>query len=334
MRRHFIALAMALALGAADHSYSATSGTDLVNLGSAQFTVDPSFTTATYTQSISSLTFNTKPQLGDTLTGLFASEQDWSSYASFGLTMTPSLGNTSLFFTVQFYDSALTLIGTFEATTPLSLTPSVVMLGRLLDGTGDFSSVAGMQFTWNGSEQVNVALSDIVGFPAPTSGFFVARAPGGVQFFTSDDNNVQLAPEDEEWKPVVPPISLNSLPAGGTSWAALSDSNAKTDITPLDHKQVLSKLADLPVTGWSYTSAPSQRHFGPMAQDFHASFQLGNDERRISTIDADGVALAAIQGLIAELKSRQQRSAEQARRLADLESELATLAERLAAADR
>jgi hypothetical protein len=191
-----------------------------------------------------------------------------------------------------------------------------------------------MQFTWNGSEQVNVALSDIVGFPAPTSGFFVARAPGGVQFFTSDDNNVQLAPEDEEWKPVVPPISLNSLPAGGTSWAALSDSNAKTDISPLDHKEFLSKLAELPVTGWSYTAAPAHHHVGPMAQDFHAAFQLGNDDLRISTIDADGVALAAIKGLIAELESRQQRSAEQARRLAELESELATLAERLAAAGR
>lgn len=208
------------------------------------------------------------------------------------------------------------------------------MLGRILEGTGDFSSVVGMQFTWDGTGTPDVAISDVVGFPAPTSGFFVARAPGGVRFFTSNDNNVELVPEGEEWKPVVPPISLNSLPAGGTSWAALSDSNAKTDISPLDHKEVLSKLAELPVTGWSYTAAPAHHHVGPMAQDFHAAFQLGNDDLRISTIDADGVALAAIKGLIAELESRQQRSAEQARRLAELESELATLAERLAAAGR
>jgi hypothetical protein len=316
MRRHIIALAMALALVVADHSYSATSGTDLVNLGSAGFAVDPSITTATYTQSLTALSFSPAVALGDTLYGSFA-EQDWSRYASFGLRMTPSPSNTSLFFTVRFYDSALALIGTFEATTPLSLTPSVVMLGRLLDGTGDFSSVVGMQFTWDsdGSGPVNVALSDIVGFPAPTSGFFVARAPGGVRFFTSDDNNVELR-------------------AGETAWAIMSDRNAKTDITPLDHKEVLSKLAELPVTGWSYTAAPAHHHVGPMAQDFHAAFQLGNDDRRISTIDADGVALAAIKGLIAELESRQQRSAEQARRLAELESELATLAERLATAGR
>jgi hypothetical protein len=34
-----------------------------------------------------------------------------------------------------------------------------------------------------------------------------------------------------------------------------------------------------------------------MAQDFHAAFGVGESERTITTVDADGVALAAIQGL-------------------------------------
>jgi hypothetical protein len=34
-----------------------------------------------------------------------------------------------------------------------------------------------------------------------------------------------------------------------------------------------------------------------MAQDFYAAFDLGEDDRHISAVDADGVALAAIQGL-------------------------------------
>lgn len=34
-----------------------------------------------------------------------------------------------------------------------------------------------------------------------------------------------------------------------------------------------------------------------MAQDFYAAFGLGESEKHIGTIDADGVALAAIQGL-------------------------------------
>ena len=317
MRRRFITLAVVLAFGAANLSYSASTGTDLVNLGSTSFSVDPSVTTATYTQSASALNFTTSVLLADTLGGLFT-EQDWSSYASFGLRMSTSSTDNPplppLPFTVQFYDSAFNVVGTFIATTEnLSLTPSVVMLGRILDGTGNFASVVGMQFTWDGAGPVDVSISEVIGFPPPTSGFFVARAPGGVRFFTSDDNNVEL-------------------PAGGTAWAALSDKNAKTEVTPVDHKRVLSKLVALQVKEWSYTAAPSQRHVGPMAQDFHTAFRLGEDDRRISTIDADGVALAALKGLIAELKDREQRSADQARRLADLEAELADLVEQLGTA--
>jgi hypothetical protein len=40
-----------------------------------------------------------------------------------------------------------------------------------------------------------------------------------------------------------------------------------------------------------------------MAQDFHAAFALnGEDDRSIATVDPDGVALAAIQGLNAKLE--------------------------------
>ena len=49
---------------------------------------------------------------------------------------------------------------------------------------------------------------------------------------------------------------------------------------------------------WRYKEERSgSRHIGPMAQDFHVAFGLGDSERHISTVDADGVALAAIQGL-------------------------------------
>jgi hypothetical protein len=34
-----------------------------------------------------------------------------------------------------------------------------------------------------------------------------------------------------------------------------------------------------------------------MAQDFAAAFNVGEDERRLNTVDVDGVAIAAIKGL-------------------------------------
>jgi dTDP-4-amino-4,6-dideoxygalactose transaminase len=42
---------------------------------------------------------------------------------------------------------------------------------------------------------------------------------------------------------------------------------------------------------------------GVMAQDFYAAFGIGEDERHITTIDADGVAFAAIQGLNEKLET-------------------------------
>jgi trimeric autotransporter adhesin len=47
-----------------------------------------------------------------------------------------------------------------------------------------------------------------------------------------------------------------------------------------------------------------------MAQDFHAAFGVGPDERHITTVDADGVALAAIQGLNRKLEASRRENAE------------------------
>jgi hypothetical protein len=40
-----------------------------------------------------------------------------------------------------------------------------------------------------------------------------------------------------------------------------------------------------------------------VAQDFHAAFGLGADDKRIATLDSSGVALAAIQGLNQKLEA-------------------------------
>jgi len=80
-----------------------------------------------------------------------------------------------------------------------------------------------------------------------------------------------------------------------------SDKNAKMAIEPVDGQEILAKLATLPVSTWTYTDDTSRaRHVGPMAQDFHALFGLGATETGISTLDTSGVALAAIQALVAQ----------------------------------
>lgn len=76
-----------------------------------------------------------------------------------------------------------------------------------------------------------------------------------------------------------------------------SDRNAKENFAGVDGREVLEKVVNLPISSWNFKQEKSTRHIGPMAQDFHAAFDVGPDEKHIAAVDADGVALAAIQGL-------------------------------------
>jgi hypothetical protein len=139
------------------------------------------------------------------------------------------------------------------------------------------------------------------------------RAAGGYQLFadSSLSTGVYLAP-------------------GSGSWSSLSDRNAKENVDPVNVQDVLQKVAALPLSTWNYKSQDASiRHLGPMAQDFRAAFGLGESDRAITSVDEQGVALAAIQGLNEKVKELQtaldRRDAENAelkRRLERLEREL------------
>ena len=94
-----------------------------------------------------------------------------------------------------------------------------------------------------------------------------------------------------------------------------SDRDSKEDINPLDPDGILAKVAELPVASWRY-KGDTATHAGPMAQDFHAAFGLGEDDKHIAPGDMAGLGLAAIQALV--------------RQNDDLRSELARLRERVA----
>jgi hypothetical protein len=120
------------------------------------------------------------------------------------------------------------------------------------------------------------------------------------------------------------------LAAGGSAWNVHSDRDAKENLQPVDTMDVVARLADIPIATWNYQSQdPAIRHIGPMAQDFNALVDgLGGEgETYINSLDADGVALAAIQGLY-------QLSQEQAARIEELELQNSDLEARLAALER
>ena len=157
-------------------------------------------------------------------------------------------------------------------------------------------------FVWADSQEID--------FPSTATNQFSARSRGGARFVSAVDGKGK-------------PTAGVELAAGASSWSSLSDRELKENFAPVDGQEVLARLTELPITTWNYKAQdPTIRHMGPVAQDFYAAFGLGEDERHISTVDADGVALAAIQGLY-------QLSQEQNARISRLETENATLREEL-----
>jgi trimeric autotransporter adhesin len=139
---------------------------------------------------------------------------------------------------------------------------------------------------------------------------FAVRATGGVRFVTAIDGTGA-------------PLAGVTLAPGSGSWSSLSDRHSKEHLEAVDSRAILEKVAALPLHRWSYISqGPEVRHLGPMAQDFRAAFGLGEDERAIASVDADGVALAAVQGLHRMVQAQAEEIHARDERITRLEQEL------------
>src|SRR5262249_18476924 len=104
-----------------------------------------------------------------------------------------------------------------------------------------------------------------------------------------------------------------------TQFITTSDRNAKENFQPVSPEEMLDKVASLPIQEWNFKTDADTRHIGPMAQDFYATFGVGPDEKHIATVDAEGVALAAIQGLNKKLEAKENEITELKARLDKLE---------------
>ncbi len=151
------------------------------------------------------------------------------------------------------------------------------------------------------------------------------RAGGGV-YFAITSNVISNAWVDFRAKvdfpgrvgiPKIIDTSTGAYLSNDGQWVNASDKNMKERFVPIDGQEILDKLAGLSMSTWTHKNNPAVRHIGPMAQDFYGAFGMGGDDKAISTVDADGVALAAIQGLYQLVK---QENAELNKRIARLEA--------------
>lgn len=118
------------------------------------------------------------------------------------------------------------------------------------------------------------------------------------------------------------------LSSGGSGWNVVSNRALKENFAPVDTLALLERLAAIPITTWNYKAQdPAIRHIGPMADDFNALVDgLGGEGAdHINSLDADGVALAAIQGLYQENLALKVQTKALQEQIDDLQTRLAAL---------
>ena len=113
--------------------------------------------------------------------------------------------------------------------------------------------------------------------------------------------------------------SAGNVTARGTI-SQLSSRSAKEHFEEPPAHVLLARLETLRVPSWSYIGAAAgERHIGPVAEEFHAAFQVGGDPRFLAPADVAGVALASVKALQSEVQARDARIAELEQRLLHLE---------------
>jgi hypothetical protein len=134
---------------------------------------------------------------------------------------------------------------------------------------------------------------------------FIARASGGVVF----------------WSNSLASTGVTLLPNEG-SWQDASSRHLKTDFEEIDAHDILARVSALPLYSWRYKAGDENvRHMGPASEDFYGLFKLGPSDKGITTVDANGVALAAIKALAEENRRLRESLEDLSRRLEELETD-------------
>jgi hypothetical protein len=183
---------------------------------------------------------------------------------------------------------------------------STVPGGASNTAAGDWSFAAGRRAKANHQGSFVWADAAFADMASSAANQFIVRAGGGMYLQSDSTLDSQGG--------FLNTSTGASLSTGGT-WTNASDANLKTGFHSANGVATLEALSRMPISTWSYKAEDGNViHIGPTAQDFAAAFDVGADDRSIATVDADGVALSAIQGLY-ELVQDQQAQIERLERL-------------------
>ena len=225
---------------------------------------------------------------------------------------------------VDYMDESISL----HAISGNTLTPGGSSVSLVQDGGLGNSSSAQM-FTNLIDSYLNLEDDGVSSFRASSSGGMELRSTSNTVACTIDRNGNQFLSNT---------LGVGVASSGhhidvaggaycdGTNWVNASDRNAKENFERVDGEELLGKIENLDITRWNYKGDDAAKHIGPTAQDFKAAFEVGSDDKSISTIDPSGIALAAIKELSKQNRELKDQNAKLMKKLEDLAKKVEKLA--------
>lgn len=199
---------------------------------------------------------------------------------------------------------------------------SLALGGERNAASADYAVAAGRRAKANHLGAFVWADSTDADFSSARNNEFRVRALGGAHFAVSPTTNIEIRVNGNR----LMSASNGAYLSLGGSWVNASDRELKENFGAVNTRGILDLLATVPIQSWNYIFEGAEvRRIGPMAQDFYAAFGLGNDDRHISTVDAEGVAFAAIQALYAIYGEQKQVIDQQHHRINALTTRVDTL---------
>ena len=161
----------------------------------------------------------------------------------------------------------------------------------------------------------NTNESQTLQLSSSTTGGFFNLVGNGLMYFRFNNTNRMIVDENG-WLGVAAgtppsfPLEFGNNTSNGNgahvtkggTWTNGSSRSFKDHFNKVEEADILKKLDQLEILEWNYIGSDEGVHLGPIAEDFYQLFKLGNNERYISTVDADGVALASIKAVHNENK--------------------------------
>jgi len=206
---------------------------------------------------------------------------------------------------------------------------TVISGGVINRNLGDYSAIVGGD---NDTLDYNADHSMVFG-----KGVYLNN-PYRVAFFDSVFQGKLSINRDDRNGAISVPIQAGTSGGGGGggaylswsgTWTNASSRSFKDNFKRYDRHDLLERISSMPMEFWVYRNS-DERHFGPMAEDFVAAFDVGiiretdgqREDQYLAAGDVAGVALAGVKELIEIVNELREENIKLKSRIEELETRI------------